>query len=262
MTVETSIEKAWWTAVDAVKGERAVADAATAVTFEAGLQVAAIGKAAPSMLKGLLRAGVDVERALVVTKDGHSDPELADLAFVRQFESAHPVPDERSLEAGRLLIEFVQSCSGAQSLLLLVSGGASSLAESLVDGETLSSLQEKTQRLLAEGADIATINRTRCTLSKVKGGGLASFAKVPVRSWILSDVAGDDPAVVGSGIGLLADHDSQCIVASNATAREAAVSSLGQDGLTVRANEENLYDDVFVIAERIAQQLQKGDPGV
>ncbi len=262
MSFEACIERAWWSAVDEVKGERAVSVAAQSAEFEQALHVLAVGKAAPSMLKGLLQAGVAVERALVITKDGHSDAELQANPAVEQIESSHPVPDQRSLDAGERVLAFVQACAVDQPVLLLVSGGASALVEKLIPGESLASLQQKTQALLAAGADIGEINTVRCSLSVIKGGGLEKLCGSDIESWLLSDVAGDDPAVIGSGIGLLSDSSRHTLVASNAVARTAAVAVLEQEGMTVRCNEESLYDDVFVIADQVAAQLKAGEPGV
>lgn len=261
MSKDAIVEQAWHAAVAAVTGERCVALAAQSSALTGPVCIAAVGKAAPSMLLGLIAAGVTVSRALVVTKDGHSDERLAELEQVQQLESAHPVPDQRSLDAGAALRQFVDDCSQDEQLLLLVSGGASSLAEHLSAGETLQSLQLKTQDLLAAGADIAAINVVRRELSQLKGGKLAANCKASVTSWLLSDVEGDDPMVIGSGIGVIADTSRQQIVASNAIARAAAQASLEAHGLQVQSNQESLYGDVYAVAERIAGQILAGDAG-
>ena len=261
MTTETQIEQAWQAAVSAVTGERAVALAAQTAGTNGPVCVAAVGKAAPSMVLGLLAAGVELKRALVVSKDGHSDERLSRMAEVRQLESAHPVPDQRSLQAGEELLQFVKDCTADEQLLLLVSGGASSLAEQLVPGETLQSLQAKTQALLAAGADIAQINTVRRELSLIKGGKLAASCRAQLSSWMLSDVEGDEPMVIGSGIGVIADPSKQQIIASNAIAREATVESLQRDGLELQCNEESLYGDVNDVADRIAARLINGPVG-
>lgn len=258
---ESLIEQAWRTGTEAVKGERAVAITAKGSGIQGPLRVAAVGKAAPSMLLGLLQAGVDVSEALVVTKEGHSDERLAALESVTQIEASHPVPDQRSLDAGFALQQFVDVCSTEDHLLLLVSGGASALAELLIEGESLASLQQKTQALLAAGADIGQINAERRRLSRIKGGGLCAECPAQLTSWMLSDVEGDEAHVIGSGIGVLADSSRQRIVASNAIARDAAVEKLRAEGMQVVYNEESLYGDVHVVADRVAQQLSAGQPG-
>lgn len=261
MALEALIEASWRAGVDAVLGERAVAAAAREQGLQGPLVVAAVGKAAASMLMGLLQAGVALERALVVTKDGHRDARLDGCDQVRQLEAAHPVPDARSLAAGEALQAFVDGCGAADQLLLLVSGGASALAELPAAGQTLQSVQRRTEALLAAGADIAAINAERRRLSRIKGGGLCANCRAPVRSWLLSDVRGDDPQVIGSGIGLLHDPARHRIVASNAIARDAAADALRRAGLELVCNAEDLYGDVEAVAERLAARLIDGPPG-
>ena len=263
MDIETLIEQAWRAGTEAVKGERAVAASAQDSGIRGPLRVVAVGKAGPSMLLGLLQAGVEVSEAIVVTKEGHSDERLTALDTVTQIEASHPVPDQRSLDAGAALQQFVDACTAEDHLLLLVSGGASALAEHLIEGESLESLQQKTQALLAAGADIGQINEQRRSLSRIKGGELCAQCSARVTSWMLSDVEGDEPNVIGSGIGVLADSTRQRIVASNAIARAAVVDQLiAEGGAQVVCNEESLYGDVHVVADRVAAQISVGPPGV
>lgn len=162
----------------------------------------AIGKAAGTMLLGALDAlGDRVHGGIVVTLPGHWPPEIARHGRVRVLESAHPVPDERSLVAGEALLERVASLPGEAQLLYLISGGASSLAEALVPGVTLAELQDLNRRALASGLGIAEVNARRRTLSRIKGGGLAAAAGGRRSlALMLSDVPGNDPALIGSGL--------------------------------------------------------------
>src|SRR2546430_14878161 len=84
--------------------------------------------------------GSALERGLVITKDGHVQPELLALAGVEIHESAHPVPDERSLAAGARLLRWVEELPDSVEPLFLISGGASSLVEVLEAGASLSHL--------------------------------------------------------------------------------------------------------------------------
>ncbi|HET9473150.1 MAG TPA: DUF4147 domain-containing protein, partial [Steroidobacteraceae bacterium] len=100
--------------------------------------VFAIGKAAAAMALGAHDAlGARIRQMLIITKDGHSNPELARLAGVSILESAHPVPDERSLAAGAELVRRIASLDPGQYPIFLVSGGSSSLIEDLRPGVTL-----------------------------------------------------------------------------------------------------------------------------
>ena len=123
----------WKAGVRAVDGETAVGRALALTSSKPGSRpldfVLAVGKAAGAMLLGAMPSLCENTRCLVVAKDGHVDPRLLELENVVVIESAHPVPDERSLIAGEKAIEFVAMMHDQAHLLLLVSGGASSLIE-------------------------------------------------------------------------------------------------------------------------------------
>jgi glycerate-2-kinase len=160
------------------------------------LVVMAVGKAAAAMARGAL-AERAAERCWVVTKDGHAQAAPADCT-VR--ETGHPLPDGRSLAAGAELRALAEGLGEGDELLLLVSGGASALAEDLAAGVEAADWRAANHALLASGRPIADLNTVRKHLSRLKGGGLARLAS-PARVTALqvSDVIGDDPAVIGSG---------------------------------------------------------------
>ena len=164
--------------------------------------VAAIGKAASAMVLGAHDAlGDALEYILVITKDGHAAVPLYGLPQAEIIESAHPIPDQRSLAAGARLLEWVDSVPRDVELLFLISGGASSLVESLVHGATLAQLTELNKRGLASGLSIGELNAQRAQLSRIKGGRLAArLGGRPARALFISDVPGHDPAVIGSGL--------------------------------------------------------------
>lgn len=226
-------------------------------------QIIAVGKAAGAMAHAALDHFGTVP-ILVVTKDGHGEglPKT-----VRLIESAHPVPDQRSLIAGQALRETVGGMVQGSKLLVLVSGGASSLAEDPVSGYALNDLIAMNQRLLATGLDIGAMNVERRKFSQIKGGGLlAGFGGQSVQVLAISDVPGDELAVIGSGIGDAPEsHDFEFdaqIVASNAHARAASVAAAQELGLMVQANDEVLHDDLNALATAIGAQLRDMDPGV
>ncbi|MFC6689082.1 DUF4147 domain-containing protein [Jhaorihella thermophila] len=225
--------------------------------------VLAVGKAAAAMTRAALDAFGDVP-ALVVTKDGHAQ---GLPGAVRVIEASHPVPDARSLAAGRALRTAVEAMAPGSRLLLLVSGGASALAEDLVEGATLEDLAALNRKLLAAGLDIAAMNAERRRLSRIKGGGLLShFRGATALVLAISDVPGDDLAVIGSGIGLVpegADFDHAArIVASNAIARAAVARAARARGLEVLANEEALHDELGALAARWGPRLREMERGV
>lgn len=165
-------------------------------------RVVAIGKAASAMTLGAFDAlGAQIVGALVVTKVGHIDPELAALGNVRCLESAHPIPDARSLAAGDALLEELRATAPAHRLLFLISGGTSSLVESLRPGIELDALVKFNEWALAGDLDIRKVNAVRRRMSALKGGRLLSRLEGrEVLALFISDVPGNDPAVIGSGL--------------------------------------------------------------
>ncbi len=225
-------------------------------------RILAVGKPAAAMARAALDQFGDVP-TLVVTKDDHG----RDLPVgVEVIEASHPVPDQRSLNGGRALREAVERMEPGSHLLLLVSGGASSLAEDLVPGKSLEDLAELNRQLLAEGLDIVAMNAERRKLSRVKGGGLLShFKGTKATVLAISDVPGDDLNVIGSGIGALPkayEFDATTrIIASNAHARAAAAKAAQTAGLQVWANEEALHDDYLAVAADVGSKLRGMERG-
>ncbi len=251
----------WQAGVDAVGGYAATRQALSDDSDRPD-RILAVGKAAGTMTRAALDHFGAVP-ALVVTKDGHGE---GVPATVEVIEAAHPVPDARSLAGGAALRAAVAAMPAGSELLLLVSGGASALAEDLVAGQTLDDLARLNARLLAAGLDIGAMNTERRRLSRIKGGGLLrGFAGARVRVLAISDVPGDDLAVIGSGIGAApAAHGfgfAAEIVASNAHARTAAAQAARDEGLAVYCNEEALYDDLKALAAIWGPRLRAMAPG-
>jgi hydroxypyruvate reductase len=172
------------------------------------VSLATIGKAASAMAAGARATlGAQLNQALVITKTGHLDPALQqDPRFVC-MEAGHPVPDENSLAAGQALVRFLQELPDGTGLLVLISGGTSSLVEVLPESVDLGALQLLNDWLLASGLPVQDINRVRCAVSRIKGGRLARWlGPQPVTVLLVSDVAGDDPAIIGSGLLYTADE--------------------------------------------------------
>ena len=158
------------------------------------------GKASLGMARGIEDAiGDRIDRGVVVTKHGAPAPDRP-LARIRVVEASHPVPDETSLDAARLLRDAVAGLSADDLVLVLISGGGSALLEMPVDGISLADLAGTTDLLLRTGADIRTLNLVRARLSQVKGGGLSRAAH-PARivNLIISDVLGNPVEVIAGG---------------------------------------------------------------
>lgn len=164
-----------------------------------GVHIVAVGKAAAAMTAGALAAlGSAVMSGVIVTKDGHVDRELP--ARIQVFEAAHPIPDQRGVEATQAILRSLQSLAPGVVVLALISGGGSALLEAPREGLTLDDFQQTTGALLRAGAPIDALNAVRAPLSQVKAGGLRQAA--PEHPWatlILSDVLSNDPRVIASG---------------------------------------------------------------
>ncbi len=250
----------WRAGVAAVDGYRATLEATQAI--EAPDQILAVGKAAGAMARAAVERFGPVP-TLVVTKDGHGHDLPKHIVVI---EAAHPVPDARSLKGGQALRETVEAMKPNSKLLLLVSGGASSLAEDLVAGTTLDDLEALNQRLLSEGLDIGAMNTERRKLSRIKGGGLLSaFLGKSVTVLAISDVPGDDLGVIGSGIGSLPEEPEfsahTAIIASNAHARDAAAFAAENSGIKVLGNEEAMHDDYLSVAAKLGDRLRNMPKG-
>ena len=256
----------------------------------------AFGKAASAMALGALRTRPAPQRGLVITKHGHLDDELDGFPQIECVESDHPVPGEASLQAGRRLVEFLGEAPDDARFLALISGGASSLIEVLAPNLDLQGLSELTERLLAEGLAITEMNAVRRSISCIKGGRLAHFLDGrPTCALMISDVPGDDPAVIGSG-PLTAVRDEALpetlsdgtrelieraermpvpppeafqnlqthIIATLEDAKEAAARRAEELGLTVHLHPEFLEDEAGKTGTELAEWLKQIDtpPGL
>ena len=145
---------------------------------ECNHRVIAIGKSAASMACGAIDylGAEKISRLLVITKSGHADSWRARLRHADIIESAHPVPDQRSLDAGQRLLDVIQQASN-DALLFLISGGASSLVEVLQPGLKLADLQRINNWLQVSGLPIHAINAVRTRLSTNQGWQTQVFSE-------------------------------------------------------------------------------------
>ena len=163
--------------------------------------VLGFGKAAGPMARAVEEVlGPRIERGLIVVKPGHE----ARLNLIRQVPGGHPVPDESSVRAAAEIASLADEADERTLVIVLVSGGGSSLLAAPVDpGETglsLADIQETSRQLLACGAAISEMNCVRKHLLLLAGGRLARrIAPATSISLVLSDVVGDDPQTIASG---------------------------------------------------------------
>ena len=157
--------------------------------------VVGAGKAAASMAASFETHWNEPVEGLVITRYGHTAP----TKYIEVVEAAHPIPDEAGAVESTRLLDLVRSAGPQDLVIVLMSGGASSLLCLPSEGIDLAQKQDICHQLLHSGADITEINTVRCNLSALKGGRLAAATKAPVVTYIISDVAGDDLRVIGSG---------------------------------------------------------------
>ena len=158
--------------------------------------VVGAGKAAATMARAVEDHWDGPLEGLVVTRYGHRVP----TARIEVVEAAHPVPDAGGREAAARILSMAKRLNAGDLALCLVSGGGSALLTLPAEGIALADKQAVTGALLRSGAAIDEINCVRKHLSAIKGGRLGA-ACYPARvvSLLISDVPGDDPAVIGSG---------------------------------------------------------------
>jgi hydroxypyruvate reductase len=161
----------------------ALADPTLSAAFRAAgaVDVLAVGKAAAPMLDGFLAEA------------------LASVRFARVLGGAHPIPDERSVAAAHTALAMAAGVSERDLLVLLLSGGASSLMALPAEGITLADKQQTARLLLAHGAEIHHLAAVRKHLSGIKGGHLAAATPGSVLTLAVSDVVGDDLSAIGGG---------------------------------------------------------------
>jgi glycerate 2-kinase len=249
-------------ALRAVDGRACVARFLRDAPAELPVEVFAIGKAASSMARGALDAlGDRLSAGLIVTKDGHADPALERDARLTTLESAHPLPDLRSLAAGAMLIERVRAARADARLLFLVSGGSSSLVEALREGVALEDLLALNSLASAHGWDIRRLNAERAKLSRIKGGGIARLlGERRALALFISDVPGDDPDVIGSGLlgrsGGAADSIERHVIANVDLAVRAAVEGAAARGHMLAAGARRFDGDAADVAREFVAALR------
>jgi glycerate 2-kinase len=158
------------------------------------------GKASASMAAECEQIlGDRITGGAVAVKPGHEEQ----LSRIEVLKGSHPVPDAASRGAALRIAETANAADGETLVILLISGGGSSLIALPPEGDfpvTLSEITETTNLLLKSGAAIQEVNSVRKHISGIKGGMLAkALHPAAVETFLLSDVVGDDPSVIASG---------------------------------------------------------------
>jgi glycerate 2-kinase len=179
-----------------VRATLAAPDVARAIAQAAAVEVVAAGKGAGPMLTAFLAATPRAPRHAVGMG---AEPGPALPPGARWHRTVHPVPDERSVDAARDALAVAAAVASGDLLIVLLSGGASSIMALPVEGLTLADKQRTSKQLLSLGAEIHHLNTVRKHLSGIKGGRLAAASAGRTLTFALSDVVGDDLSSIGSG---------------------------------------------------------------
>lgn len=160
------------------------------------LVVIGAGKASAAMARAVEEHWQGALSGLVVTRYGCA----VACERIEIIEAAHPIPDAAGMAAAGRILNLVQGLSAGDTVLCLISGGASALLALPADGLTLNDKRAVNDALLKSGASISEMNCVRRHLSAIKGGRLAA-ACYPARvvTLLISDVPGDNPIDIGSG---------------------------------------------------------------
>jgi glycerate 2-kinase len=221
----------------------------------------AAGKAAGSMMEVAERHYLDDCRlpgdrlaGIAITRRGYARPTRS----VRMIEAGHPIPDAAGLAGTVETLALADTAGPGDLVVVLMSGGASANWIAPAAGLSLAEKQAVTRALLASGASITEINTVRKHLSRIKGGRLAERVR-PARlvTIAISDVPGDDPAVIGSG-PTVPDPTTLADARATLTRYQIAVSDAVDRALNDPANETPkpgdpaFTDTAFVLAMRPA----------
>lgn len=225
------------------------------------LVVVGFGKAVVSMARGLCdglsrRADAGVLIA--------PDAAIRAVGKIEVHAGGHPTPTDAGVAAAGRMADLLAGLGPDDAVLALVSGGGSSLGALPAEGVTLEELVARTDALLKSGAPIDRINAERGRMTRFANGGLAALAApAPVVALVLSDVPGDNPAVVACGPTVGGPEGHACdtlLVGCNATARHAAASFAGSLGLEVEIGPE-LSGPAGAAGTRIGNAAREAEPG-
>ncbi len=252
----------------------------------------AIGKAAAAMLQGALEQTPSITQSLLICPSVKVTRQLKKNKNITCVASSHPVPDEKSIAAGKCLLNFLSSTTENDKILFLISGGTSALVEVPVQDISLEQLQEINNYLLASGKDIHHINAWRQRFSQIKCGGLLNWIKAKnVTQLLLSDVKEDKPEFIGSGllVDIVTETDGdefllKQVLLKQITNSQIAVNNsvkvnthiignikLAMQSVSAAALNQNLdsfiYDeflegDVLDVAESLYATLKEAKPGI
>ncbi len=250
----------------------------------------AIGKAAAAMLQGALDHSPSIKKSLLICPPSKITRQLKKNKDVTCMASSHPVPDERSIEAGLSLMRFVSNLEESDELLFLISGGTSALVEVPIENITLEQLQKINNYLLSSGKDIHQVNAWRQQFSKIKGGGLLNRINASsVTQLLISDVKQDKTEFIGSGLlvnsssspdqdeyltSLISSNKAENtksesmvkvdthIIGNIELAMQAVHETAQAEGLASFIHDDFLEGEAYAVANDLFKKLKDAEPGI
>ncbi len=161
--------------------------------------VIGFGKAALKMYRGVRGRTISIARySAIIIPTGEAVPE--NYPELEILVGNHPIPSTETLSSSRKILGHLGNLSEDDLVIVLISGGGSALFEIPEGGFTIKMIGDTAKCLMESGADINELNAIRQAMSSVKGGKLAKILyPSEVYGLIISDVPGDDPAVIASG---------------------------------------------------------------
>ena len=253
MAASTELRALWRSALDAVDPEPLVARWLSSRRLDGRRRgLFACGKAAAAMARGARLLSFDA--ILVVAPAG---TEVAGIAAGVVHFASHPEPDRSSLAAARAALAFFRTFGARDSILALVSGGASSLLSLPRTGVTLSEKRARIRRAMRDGWPIERLNRLRISLSGVKGGRLAEATDATVTTLVLSDMPGADYRLVGSGptISPAKPRDRAVLLADNRTGVTCAAARARRTAGRVRILRDPIAGEARAAGAAFARAL-------
>lgn len=288
----------YYAALNAVNGQNAVEQQLHKTPIEGNIAILAVGKAASAMMAGAKKVlSEQIHSALIITKVGHADHTLEWPCL----ETGHPIPNQKSLDAGAKLLEFLNNIPKNTKLLALISGGASALVEILPNELDLNFLQKLNEWLLASGLSIHEMNRIRQLVSLIKGGKALNYLNQDeMIQFLISDVKEDDISIIGSGLFVagvknpdVSNQEEQNqpfldtsqlpdwlknkispaqslarvsveshIIANNEMACQAVISRAKQSNYSVTYHGQTLYGEALPLSGKLVKVLRHAESGV
>lgn len=224
------------------------------------------GKGAAQMAQAFEKVWDGPYEGLVVTRYGYAAP----TDRIEVLEAAHPVPDEAGLRAGARLLKLVSGLTADDLVIALVCGGGSALLPAPAGVLTVADEVAVNEALLASGAPISAMNCVRKHVSNIKGGRLAAAAH-PARvvSLVVSDIPGDNPALVASGptvpdwttredaLQIVETYGMKLPAAVMAHLRSPAAAAPGPDDAAFAGNEVHIIASAAVSLEAAAAEARR-----